>query len=129
MTYINRSDVELINPYPIPHQAIPKYLNTANVLAMCSYMEGSPNVIKEAMACNCPMVATDVGDVNWVLGNEPGCYLASFQPMDYAEKLKQALEFSETHGRTNGEQRIKTLGLDSETVARRVIEIYKKVKQ
>jgi teichuronic acid biosynthesis glycosyltransferase TuaC len=125
MSYLNRNDVELINPYPIAHEAIPKYLNSVNVLAICSYMEGSPNVVKEAMACNCPMVATNVGDIKWVFGTMEGCYIASFQPEDFAKKLQAALTFSEAHQRTKGEQRIKELGLDSKSIAQRVVEIYK----
>lgn len=126
MQYLNPDEVELINPYPVAHSEVPKYLNSAHVLAVCSYMEGSPNVVKEAMACNCPMVATDIGDVKWVLGDTPGCYLSSFNPKEYAEKLKLALAFSETQGRTKGEDRIRLLGLDSDTIANRVIEVYKK---
>jgi teichuronic acid biosynthesis glycosyltransferase TuaC len=118
-------DVELINPYPISHDEIPKYLNSADVLVVPSLMEGSPNVVKEAMACNCPIVATDMGDVKWVLGETKGCYVSSFDPKDFAEKLRLALKFSETYGRTKGEQRIKELGLDAETIAKRVIDIYK----
>jgi len=126
VSYLHRNDIELINPYPISHNSVPKYLNSAAVLAVCSYMEGSPNVVKEAMACNCPIVTTDVGDVKWVLGRTEGCYIASFKPEDYAAKLHEALKFSETRGRTRGEQRIRELGLDSESVAQRILEIYKK---
>ena len=122
---LNRDDIELINPYPVSHTRIPKYLNSVNVLAVCSYMEGSPNVVKEAMACNCPIVTTDIGDVKWVLGNTEGCYIASFQKEDFAAKLSEALKFSETRGRTLGEHRIKELGLDAKTVAKRIVDIYK----
>jgi glycosyltransferase involved in cell wall biosynthesis len=127
LTYLNRNDVELVNPYPVSHEAIPKYLNSVHVLAVCSFMEGSPNVVKEAMACNCPIVATAVGDVEWVLGNTPGCYTATFQPQDFANKLNKALAFSEETGRTKGEARIRELGLDSVSVAKRVINIYSMV--
>lgn len=123
---LNLPDVEFLNPYPIPHQAIPKYLNAASVLVFPSFMEGSPNVIKEAMACNCPIVATNVGDISWVMGETAGCYLSSFQVEDFAEKIRKALEFSATNGRTNGEERIKELGLESETIAKRIIKIYNK---
>ncbi|QHL88822.1 glycosyltransferase [Nibribacter ruber] len=122
---LHRNDVELINPFPVTHDQIPKYLNAVDVLVVPSLMEGSPNVIKEAMACNCPIVSTDMGDAKWVLGNTPGCYTASFQPQNFAEKLKLSLAFAEEHGRTNGAQRIKDLGLDADTVANRIVDIYK----
>lgn len=120
-------DVELINPYPVAHDEIPKLLNAVDVLVVPSLMEGSPNLVKEAMACNCPMVVTDVGDVRWVLGNTGGSYISSFDTKDFTEKLRQALQYASTRGRTNGAARIKELGLDAETIARRVIDIYKTV--
>jgi glycosyltransferase involved in cell wall biosynthesis len=126
ISFLNLPDTELLNPYPIPHADIPKYLNSANVLVVPSFMEGSPNVIKEAMACNCPIVATDVGDIRWVMGDTEGCYLSSFNVEDFAEKIRLALDFSEAKGRTAGEERIKKLGLDSDTIAKRVIDIYQK---
>ena len=87
-------------------------------------MEGSPNVVKEAMACNCPLVSTNVGDVEWVIGNTEGCYISSFEPAVMAEKIKLALQFAEKQGRTKGLTRIMELGLDSETVAKRIINVY-----
>jgi len=119
-----RTDVELINPYPVSHEAIPQLLNAADVLVVPSLMEGSPNIVKEAMACNCPIVTTDIGDVRWVLGNTEGCYIASFEASDFSKKIQSALEFSDTVGRTNGAERIKELGLDAETVSKRIINVY-----
>lgn len=119
-------DVELVCPYPVSHHDVPHYLNEADVLVFPSFMEGSPNVIKEAMACNCPIVTTDVGDVKWVIGETKGCYIASFDRTDFSEKIKLAINFSQANGRTNGRQRIVELGLDMDTVAKRIIEVYKK---
>ncbi|WP_048919391.1 glycosyltransferase [Rufibacter radiotolerans] len=121
---LNLPEVELINPFPVAHDAIPKYLNSVHVLVVPSLMEGSPNVVKEAMACNCPIVATDMGDVKWVMGETAGCYVSSFEPADVADKIRQALEFSENMNRTKGEERLKELGLDSETIAQRVKAVY-----
>jgi teichuronic acid biosynthesis glycosyltransferase TuaC len=116
--------IELVCPYPVSHQAVPQYLNEAAILVFPSFMEGSPNVIKEAMACNCPIVSTDVGDVNWVMGKTAGCYLASFDPGDFAKKIELAIHFSQARGRTTGRQRLTDLGLDMETVAKRIVAVY-----
>jgi teichuronic acid biosynthesis glycosyltransferase TuaC len=119
-------NVELVCPYPVNHSDVPKYLNEADVLVFPSFMEGSPNVIKEAMACNCPIVSTDVGDVKWVFGETKGCYIASFDPKDFANKIKLAIDSTPVNGRTNGRQRIMELGLDQETVAKRIKAVYQK---
>ncbi len=119
--------INLLKPFPVSHEKVSLYLNAANCLVFCSTAEGSPNLVKEAMACDCPIVATDVGDVRWVLGEVKGCYVTSYDPIDVAAKLKQALEFSTTVGRTSGRDRIIKLGLDSNTVARRIISVYQKV--
>jgi teichuronic acid biosynthesis glycosyltransferase TuaC len=118
---------KLINLYPINHIDMPDYLNATDVLILTSFAEGSPNIIKEAMACNCPVVSTAVGDVKWLFGNEPGHFITSFEPENVADKIKMALIFSEERGRTNGRKRINELSLDSETVAKKVIGIYEEV--
>ncbi len=117
----------LIAPYPVDNELIPFYLNACDVLLLTSTMEGSPNVIKEAMSCNCPIVSTNVGDVKWLFGEEPGHFITTFDPPDVAEKIMAALDFSKKFGRTNGRKRIIELGLDSDTVAKKIINVYKDV--
>jgi teichuronic acid biosynthesis glycosyltransferase TuaC len=90
-------------------------------------MEGSPNLVKEAMACNCPVVSTDIGDVKWLFGNTPGYYITSFNAKDIQEKLQAALEFSEEEGRTKGERRIAELGLGAEPIAKKIKGLYHKI--
>jgi teichuronic acid biosynthesis glycosyltransferase TuaC len=124
LSLLNRTDVELISIYNRPHSEVFKYLCSVDVFTLCSYGEGSPNVIKEAMACNCPLVSTPAGDVQWITGDTEGCYMASHDIPDFADKLNSALEFSDTHGRTKGRERIISLSLDSATVAERIIKIY-----
>ena len=56
-------DIKICCPYPVEHELVPYYYNAADVTLLSSYNEGSPNIIKEAMACNCAIVTTNVGDV------------------------------------------------------------------
>ena len=46
---------------------IPNYLNAADCLLVTSETEGGPTIVKEAMACNLPVVSVDVGDVRELL--------------------------------------------------------------
>ncbi len=124
---INKPNIEILTPFPITHEEVVKYLNTVDVLVVPSLMEGSPNIVKEAMACNCPVVATNVGDVEWLFGNEPGYFISNFEPSNVASKIEKAIDFVERNGRTNGRERIINLGLDSETVAKKIIQVYQKV--
>lgn len=123
----NVRNIELLAPYPVEYEKIPYLLNFTNVVVMTSLKEGSPNIIKEAMACNCPIVSTDVGDVRWVLGDTEGCYITSFDPKDIADKIEIALKFADNKGRTRGRERIIKLGLDLNSIADKIIEIYKKI--
>ncbi|HTE28568.1 glycosyltransferase family 4 protein [Flavitalea sp.] len=120
-------DVELVNPYPVKHADVPALLCVADVLAVPSLMEGSPNVVKEAMACNCPIVATNTGDVKWVIGETQGCYISSFNVYEFSAKLRLALNFAVTKGRTDGANRLVKLGLDEDCIAKKVIAVYNKV--
>jgi glycosyltransferase involved in cell wall biosynthesis len=124
---INSDKISIIAPYPVSHDQVIKYMKSVDVLVVPSLMEGSPNVVKEAMACNCPVVATKVGDVAWLFGDEPGYFLTGFDPADVAEKIRMALAFGEETGKTRGRERIRQLGLDSETVARRIVDVYETV--
>ena len=79
------------------------------------------------MACNCPVVATEVGDVRWLFGNEPGHYICDFDPQDVSAKIEHALNFVKQNGRTNGRSRIVELGLDATSIAEKLKNIYAEV--
>ena len=120
--YLGDDNIDLNHIYNTSNEEIPYYLNAADVLLLTSKREGSVNVIKEAMACNCPVVATDVGDIGWVTANTEGCYITTFETGNVADKIKAALAFDK---RTEGRQRIIELKLDSGSVAGRIINLYR----
>ena len=98
--------------------------NAADCLLMTSHREGSPVVIKEAMACGTPIVSVDVGDVKEVLADVDGCFISTYDANNVATHLKQALKFE---GKTNGPQSIIEKGLSNELVVKRIFEIYNNV--
>lgn len=97
-------------------------LNAVDLFLMTSFDEGSPQVIKEAMACNCPIVTTDVGDVKEILNNNKGCYITAYDPFDVKEKIGLALEC-----RVRTDSRAKILSFDNNIIARNIIDIYHEV--
>ena len=112
-------------------------MNACDLFALPSHSEGSPQALKEAMACNCPIVATDMADVHHLLGDLPGHYILRNPRKTHerweadenslnelVELLKEALQIN---ARTNGRQRIIEMGLDNEQVAKRLVEIYNQV--
>lgn len=121
---LNDPEIELLAPYPVESDRVAKYLNAADVLVHTSFMEGSSNLIKEAMACNCPVVATQVGDAAWVIGETEGCYISGFNPSEVSEKLKLALSFATKSNRTAGRQQILILKLDTISIAKKILKLY-----
>ena len=103
---------------------VAELMNAADVCLMTSHTEGSPQFIKEAMACNCPIVSVDVGDVKEVIDGVEGCYIVERNAEDIAEKLKLVFERNK---RTNGREKLIKMGLDSESVAQKIITIYNEV--
>lgn len=112
-------------------------MNAADVFALPTKNEGSPQALKEAMACNCPIVATDVADIKYMLSDIPGHWILSNKkgtPADWmgdettvdelAGLVKKALAFG---GRTEGRKRIQKIGYTNEQIARKIVKIYENV--
>jgi len=87
-------NIKLIELKGYSREQVNLLLNSCNVALLTSFSEGSPNFIKEAMACNCPVVSTDVGDVKEITSNIDGTYICDFSPDDVAKKTFKSLGFS-----------------------------------
>jgi glycosyltransferase involved in cell wall biosynthesis len=117
---LQENDIEIISPYPIPHEDVVKYLNSVDLVVMCSLEEGSPNVVKEAMACNCKGVFTDVGDVSYLIENTAGYQIADFNDEDLAMKIIEVSKMKKCEGR----KRLEYLKLELGQVAEKLYKIY-----
>ena len=118
------ADTELVVVSNVPLQMVPKYMSACDVLALVSDGEGSPMVIKEAMACNLPIVSVPVGDVPEVIKDTDGCYLCKQDPEDVADFLEKALRRKQ---RTNGRKNIS--GVEIGAISRKIIAIYRNLLQ
>lgn len=130
-------DIECIEMRGLTREQCVLRMNAADVFALPTKNEGSPQALKEAMACNCPIVATDVADIKHLLGDLPGHYVLpnkkgnaawwkgdEHSAEELAELLKKALAFE---GRTKGRERMVELGYTNELVAKQIVKIYEQI--
>ncbi len=95
-------EAELVVATGLPQSKVVQYINASNALILPSIAEGAPNVVKEAMACNVPVVATNVGDVEQVISQTEGCSVCARDADAMAEGLERALLHRErTTGRAD----------------------------
>lgn len=116
--------LELIPLWGITPDHVPLFMNACHVMLLTSYVEGSPNVVKEAMACNLPIVSVPVGDVPERLANVAGCAVCPRDPVALGDALVHVLK---DERRTIGRHILEVEGLDQATVARKILAIYEDV--
>lgn len=117
-------NVELIELKGYSRTEVALVMNAVDVCLMTSFTEGSPQFIKEAMACNCPIVSVNVGDVEDVIKGVSGCFVTNYDVNELSKNINKALCFS---GKTNGRDRIILKELDQSSVVEKLIETYTKI--
>lgn len=115
--------VELLLLQNVAPDSVPLYLNAADVVLLCSNHEGSPNIIKEALACNRPVVSADVGDVRERFSLVKGIFFVRHDPIEIAKSLEQALLLQKSDGRKY------VCCLAEEIIARQLYELYESILQ
>lgn len=122
---IRDKQIQLIELRGYSRDEVNALMYACDAFLMTSKTEGSPQVVKEAMACGLPIVSTDVGDVAERIVGSAGCYVAeSREPEELAELLGKALAFDQ---RTTGRDLIIQSSLTNPLVAEKLLEIYKGV--
>ncbi len=119
---IDNNNIELHYLDNVSNDMMPYYYNAADVVMLTSLWEGSPNAIKEAMACNRPIVSTDVGDVQKIMDDVDGCFIAQNTKEDVSKQMIKALNYN-----TQTKGRKKIYYLDDMVIAEKIVKIYKEI--
>jgi len=126
VSLLQDANVEMIELKGFSREEVTLLMCSVDAFLMTSNSEGSPQVIKEAMACGCPIVSVDVGDVQERIKNLDGCYVSQTRnPSEIAVLLKRAMAFE---GKTQGRKRISVDELENKQVARKLKRILEENK-
>ena len=112
-------DNEILHMRTVSQDVLNKYYNAADAMIFTSWSEGSPNVVKEAMATNLPIVSVTVGDTNEIINGTKNSFVGSDDADLLAEALKEIL-FNKK--RSNGKEMIKHLEIGK--IAEKIEQIY-----
>ena len=112
-------DAELVELKGYTREEVNRLLSEVRCLLMTSKSEGSPQIIKEAMVCGCPIVSVDVGDVKERIEGVNNCYIVPHEPRAIREAIRKV-----TAERTNGQEKIIADGLTNEQVANKIMDVY-----
>jgi glycosyltransferase involved in cell wall biosynthesis len=113
--------VELVALWNVSMENVPLYMNACDAMLMTSYVEGSPNVVKEAMASDLPVISVPVGDVAQLIDGVPGYWMCPRQTDVLSHALVTSLA---AENRVEGRAALLRQGLDLETVAGQILDIY-----
>jgi teichuronic acid biosynthesis glycosyltransferase TuaC len=116
--------IQILTVCEKPNEDMPWYYNAADVMILCSESEGSPTSIKEALACNLPIVSVDVGDVREIVNEIDGCEICG----DNAESLTRGLQ--RVLGRSTDqpfEGSLSMLRYDQSRTVAAIVNVYERV--
>ena len=114
----NNKNISLVELNNMTREQVCLYMNAADLALMTSFQEGSPQFIKEAMACNTPIVSTDVGDVKRLIEGIEGCFICTKNINDVSSKILKALEYDSVNSRS----KLDLISLDK--IANKISKIY-----
>lgn len=119
--------VNLIELKGYTREQVNQFMNTVDCVLLTSFSEGSPQFIKEAMACGCPAVSTNVGDVVILFKELPGYYISEYKEESIAVHLMKAIECRKKFRYTEGRDRILKLKLDNRSIIELIIKEYREL--
>ena len=122
------NNIETLSMISVKREEVPLYFNACELHLLTSDLEGSPNSVKESIACNIPVVTTDVGNVSDVLENVPNCFVCkSFKSEELADNVHKVLSRNKDNEFLIRDAFIDKK-LDINSVALELFNIYKSLK-
>ena len=118
-------NMELLELNNFSREEVSNLLNASFCLIMTSFSEGSPQVIKEALATNRPIVSTEVGSVKELIADVKGCTLVEHSLESVNNGLENCIKFSIEQGETNGREHIQNNLLGLKQIATSIQTLYK----
>ena len=115
--------VELVELKGYSRSDVTLLMCAADAILMTSLSEGSPQVIKEALACGCPVVSVDVGDVSQLVAGVDACAIVPRSPELIAAALSECVKAGKC---VKGRDCIVDSGLDNGSVVDKLMDIYRK---
>jgi len=112
-------ELEILHVYRVPQEQMPLYLNAADLMVMASTIEGSPNTVKEALACNLPVITVEVGDTTELIERTEGHHLV---PREVGAIAAGIVEVCRRNTRARSRERMAEFSI--KRVAERVLEVY-----
>lgn len=122
LNLVQEKNINLIELRGYSREQVTNLLCGCDLLLLPTKSEGSPQIVKEAMACNCPIVATNVADIHEIFAGTEGCFLTDFEPENVAAAISKAIGFK---GRTNGRREMDRY--DNEMIVSEIINVYQKL--
>ena len=119
-------DIELLIVSKVHFREMPWYYSAADAMVLCSNSEGSPTSVKEALACNLPVVSVDVGDMKEILTGIVGAEIVDRSVDSLSAALKRVLmpsEGFEFNGRRAMEQ------YSQQKTVSAIIDVYRRIAE
>ncbi len=117
-------DVSLLELKGYARSQVAELMNAVNVCLMTSHTEGSPQFVKEALACNCPVVSVNVGDVEELLQGVENCRIVERDVDKIADVLNEILH---SPVRSTGNKKVNDAELDSNSISEKLLHVYKQI--
>jgi teichuronic acid biosynthesis glycosyltransferase TuaC len=103
-----------------PHERVPLFMSACDVMIMTSHHEGSPTAVKEALACNLPVVSVPVGDVSNMISGVDGCSIANTrEPSEIARAIEMAVQGAAATSRRNAAE-----PYDHSVITQLILDVY-----